>query len=93
MDETLEVAGAPFSGAAGRPGAGWGRLFWAAAVLLGFFLSGGPLPAGAEGADEPGRKVVLNADRVSYNDETGRASAEGRAVLNYEGATIRAERK
>lgn len=92
MDETLEVAGAPFSGAASRPGAGWGRLFWAAAVLLGFFLLGGPLPAGAEGADEPGRKVVLNADRVSYNDETGRASAEGRAVLNYEGATIRAER-
>ena len=92
MDETLEVAGAPFSGAAGRPGAGWGRLFLAAAVLLGFSLFGGPLPAGAEGADEPGRKVVLNADRVSYNDETGRASAEGRAVLNYEGATIRAER-
>lgn len=92
MDETLEVAGAPFSGAVGRPGAGWGRLFLAAAVLLGFSLFGGPLPAGAEGADEPGRKVVLNADRVSYNDETGRASAEGRAVLNYEGATIRAER-
>ena len=49
-----------------------------------------PLSAWAEGADEPG-KVVLNADRVSYNDETGRASAEGAAVLNYEGAVIRAE--
>lgn len=37
-------------------------------------------------------KVVLNADRVSYDDETGQARAEGKAVLSYEGATIQAER-
>ena len=89
MDETLEVAGAPFSGAASRSGGGWGRLLLTA--LLGLSLLGAPLLAWAEGADEPG-KVVLNADRVSYNDETGQARAEGRAVLNYEGAAIRAER-
>ena len=89
MDETIEVAGVPFLGAVSRPGAGRGRLFLAA--LLGLSLWGGaPLSVWAEGA-EPG-KVVLDADRVSYNDETGQARAEGKAVLNYEGATIRAER-
>jgi len=88
MDETLEVAVVPFSDTVSRPGRGWGRLLLAA--LLGLSLLEGSFPAWAEEA-EPG-KVVLNADRVSYNDETGQASAEGRAVLNYEGATIRAER-
>ena len=36
--------------------------------------------------------VTLNADRVSFNDETGHALAEGNAVLNYNGTTIMAER-
>ena len=36
--------------------------------------------------------VILDAERVSYDDETGRATAEGDAVLTYQGATIRAER-
>ena len=90
MDETLEIVGAPFLGAVSRPGARRGRLFLAALLGLSLWV-GAPLSAWAEGADEPG-KVVLNADRVSYNDERGQASAEGKAVLNYEGATIRAER-
>jgi LPS-assembly protein len=36
--------------------------------------------------------VILDAERVSYDDETGRASAEGGAVLTYQNTTIRAER-
>ena len=38
------------------------------------------------------QSATLDAARVSYNDETGRASAEGGAVLTYGGATIRGER-
>ena len=37
-------------------------------------------------------KVTLNADRVSFNDETGHATAEGNAVLTYQGTSIMAER-
>ena len=37
-------------------------------------------------------KVTLNADRVSFNDETGEAFAEGNAVLSYGDTTIMAER-
>ncbi|MBQ7168294.1 MAG: hypothetical protein IJR63_00145 [Synergistaceae bacterium] len=37
-------------------------------------------------------QVILNADRVSFNDETGYATAEGNAVLQYNGTTIMAER-
>ena len=37
-------------------------------------------------------KVTLNADRVSFNDETGHALAEGRAVLQYNDTSIMAER-
>ncbi len=37
-------------------------------------------------------QVKLNADRVSFNDETGQALAEGKAVLQYGDATIQAER-
>ena len=37
-------------------------------------------------------KVTLNADRVSFNDETGRATAQGNAVLTYQDTTIMAER-
>ena len=37
-------------------------------------------------------QVILNADRVSFNDETGQATAEGNAVLQYNGTTIMAER-
>ncbi|MBR0185698.1 MAG: hypothetical protein IJQ24_06685, partial [Synergistaceae bacterium] len=37
-------------------------------------------------------QVILNADRVSFNDETGHALAEGNAVLQYNGTTIMAER-
>lgn len=37
-------------------------------------------------------KVTLNADRVSFNDETGRAYAQGNAVLTYQDTTIMAER-
>ena len=36
--------------------------------------------------------VTLNADRVSFNDETGYASAEGNATLKYKDTTIEAER-
>ena len=39
---------------------------------------------------EPEDKVTLNADRVSFNDETGHAYAEGNAVLTYNGTTIMA---
>ena len=41
---------------------------------------------------QPAEKVTLNADRVSFNDETGRAYAQGNAVLNYQDTTIMAER-
>lgn len=41
---------------------------------------------------QPAEKVTLNADRVSFNDETGRAYAQGNAVLNYQDTTILAER-
>lgn len=37
-------------------------------------------------------KVTLNADRVSFNDETGNALAEGRAVMTFNDTTIMAER-
>ena len=37
-------------------------------------------------------KVTLNADRVSFNDETGHALAEGNAVLTYNDISIMAER-
>lgn len=36
--------------------------------------------------------VTLNADRVSFNDETGHATAEGNAILRYQDTTVRAER-
>lgn len=40
----------------------------------------------------PTSQVKLNADRVSFNDETGHAYAEGNAVLTYNDTTIMAER-
>lgn len=40
----------------------------------------------------PPSQVKLNADRVSFNDETGHAYAEGNAVLTYNDTTIMAER-
>ncbi len=43
-------------------------------------------------SDTQNDKVTLNADRVSFNDETGRAIAEGNAVLTYNDVTIMAER-
>ncbi|MBQ3396759.1 MAG: hypothetical protein IJG55_10625, partial [Synergistaceae bacterium] len=36
--------------------------------------------------------VTLNADRVSFNDETGYATAQGNAILKYKDTTIEAER-
>ena len=42
-------------------------------------------------ASQP-ENVTLNADRVSFNDETGHAFAEGNAVLTYNDTTIMAER-
>jgi LPS-assembly protein len=42
-------------------------------------------------AEEP-QNVTLDAERVSYEDETGKASAQGNAVLTYRDMTIRAER-
>jgi LPS-assembly protein len=42
--------------------------------------------------DAPPEAVVLDAERVSYDDETGRAAAEGGAVLTYRDTTIHAER-
>ena len=41
---------------------------------------------------EESQNVTLDAERVSYNDETGQASAEGNAVLTYQGTKIQAER-
>ena len=40
----------------------------------------------------PSERVKLNADRVSFNDETGQAFAEGNAILTYGDTTIMAER-
>ena len=40
----------------------------------------------------PEDRVTLNADRVSFNDETGHALAEGNAVLKYKDVSIMAER-
>ncbi|MBR1418744.1 MAG: LPS-assembly protein LptD [Synergistaceae bacterium] len=37
-------------------------------------------------------RVILNANRVSYNDITGTASAQGKAVLTYKDAKVEAER-
>jgi LPS-assembly protein len=48
------------------------------------------LPSCAFG-EEP-RNVTLDAERVSYDDASGKASAQGNAVLTYGGTTIRAER-
>ena len=52
-----------------------------------------------EGFEEPEEnfspspeQVTLNADRVSFNDETGQAYAEGNAILTYQDTTIKAER-
>ena len=39
----------------------------------------------------PEDRVTLNADRVSFNDETGHALAEGNAVLTYKDISIMAE--
>lgn len=79
-------------------GMSWRGLRAAALALL--LLAGGAclLPRGAAQAAEDvpdvpqDERVVLNADRVSYNDETGQASARGSAVLSYRGTTIEAER-
>ena len=40
----------------------------------------------------PADRVTLNADRVSFNDETGQAYAEGNAILTYNDTTVMAER-
>ena len=50
-----------------------------------------PVTPSEEQASPP-EQVTLNADRVSFNDETGRATAQGNAVLNYQDTTIMAER-
>ena len=42
--------------------------------------------------ENPSEKVTLNADRVSFNDETGQAYAQGKAILTYQDTTIMAER-
>ncbi|MBQ3446927.1 MAG: hypothetical protein IJG37_04705, partial [Synergistaceae bacterium] len=47
--------------------------------------------ASADSSERP-EEVRLNADRVSFNDETGQAYAEGSAVLTYQGTSIHAER-
>ena len=63
--------------------------------VLFFFIAAGsllfPFRVWANDELQP-ENVVLDAERVSYDDETGRASAEGGAVLTYQGTTIRAER-
>ena len=78
------------------------RILLVCALTLGSVLLPAPCsPARAaepDGTDLNGTdmsasdRVVLNAARVSYNDETGQASAQGEAVLTYQGTTIRAER-
>ena len=46
----------------------------------------------ADTQPSPPEQVRLNADRVSFNDETGKAYAQGNAVLTYQDTTIMAER-
>jgi LPS-assembly protein len=36
--------------------------------------------------------VILDAERVSYDDAAGRITAQGNAILTYQDATVRAER-
>ena len=43
-------------------------------------------------SESESEKVTLNAERVSFNDETGYATAEGNAALKYKDMTIEAER-
>lgn len=91
IDRRSDLKGDPLPFAWDRrstPSTAW---FWV--VVLSFWVSFSAFSAFSAPAmaAEPGR-VVLNADRVSYDDETGRATAEGAAVLNYEEAVIRAER-
>ncbi|MBQ7263926.1 MAG: LPS-assembly protein LptD, partial [Synergistaceae bacterium] len=76
MDEALIVKG--------PPSRGWRRSCLLAHLLLALWAS----PALAQ---EEAR-AILDADRVSYNDETGQASAQGDAALTYQGMAIRAER-
>ena len=52
----------------------------------------GDVTAPAENTVPISEQVTLNADRVSFNDETGRAYAQGNAVLTYQDTTIMAER-
>jgi LPS-assembly protein len=65
-------------------------LAWGALTLL---LALSPVPGTAGGAFAASPDdVILDAERVSYDDETGRAAAEGGAVLTYRDTTIHAER-
>lgn len=56
------------------------------------YYSGDVNNVAEEPADLVPEQVTLNADRVSFNDETGHALAEGNAILIYNDTTIMAER-
>jgi len=73
------------------------NLFILPLVLLVSMLLSGPDASADDASTVDNRaagqsQVTLNASRVSYDDETAMAMAEGNAVLTYEGATIRADR-
>ncbi|NLL37698.1 MAG: hypothetical protein GX256_09295 [Fretibacterium sp.] len=83
MDETFELRGGGVWGVIRQ----WRVRGLILAVVLCLLFSVTP----SEG-DEAADRVVLDAERVSYNDETGLASASGEAVLRHRDVTIRAER-
>ena len=71
-----------------------GLLFGVLCFALAFFTGPKAFPPffpACAFAEEP-QNVTLDAERVSYDDETGKASAEGNAVLTYRGMTIQAQR-
>lgn len=61
-------------------------------LIINFIFSGGAKIIYAQEAGVLDERVILNANRVSYNDINGTASAQGKAVLTYKGAKIEAER-
>lgn len=65
-----------------------GPLIFALCILSGLLFS---FPVFAAETQQP-ESVRLDAERVSYDDESGKATAEGDAVLHYKGSTIQAER-
>ena len=63
-------------------------VFLSLALLVSILLC--ELPAFANDVRDTPSRVTLNADRISYDGCTGRATAEGNAVLTHGGSRIRA---